>query len=143
MQSTTRNRWLGVMILVALTYAVVGVVTADFASSPSPQTNKSWRWAAWLLSLIAFASHIAYEQLRLRSRVRTMAAHTAAAVALGAFALAAAGPVRSHWGAPEFLRVSLLSLAVWPILTGAPAYLVALVTGMIFQRLGVRYKSAG
>lgn len=143
MQSTARNRWIGVMILVALTYAVVGVATADFARSPTSQIRTAWRLAAWLLSLVAFAGHIAYEQLRFRSTVRSTAAHTAAAVAVGAFLLAAAGPVRSHWGTTEFLRVSLLSLAVWPILTGVPAYLVALVIGMIVRRLGVREQTAG
>jgi hypothetical protein len=142
MHSTTRNRWIVLMLLVAVTYAVVGIVTSNFASSPSPQTLRAWRGAAWLVSLIAFTGQIAYEQLRFRSAVKSTAAHAAAAVALGAFVLAAAGPVRSHWGASEFLRVTLLSLAAWPLLLGLPAYLAALAIGTLLRRLGVRETSA-
>ena len=114
---------------------------------PSTLRNRSirtaWRRAAWLLSLVTFAGHLAYEQLRFQSTVRSTAAHTAAAVALGAFLLAAAGPVRSHWGEAQFLRISLLSLAAWPILMGVPAYLVALVTGTILRKFGIREQPAG
>jgi len=131
------------MVLVALVYAVVGVGTANFAKTPTPQLRNMWRLAAWLLSLAAFAGHFAYEQLRSRSSARATAAHTAAAVALGAFALAAAGPVRSHWGTAESLRVSLLSLVVWPVLLGLPAYLVALAAGTLLRRFVVREQPAG
>jgi hypothetical protein len=134
-----RNQWIRPMLLVAIVYAVVGIVTAALAgAAPSPQMRTVWRLAAWLLSLVAFASHIAYERFRLRSGVRATATHVAAAVALGAFLLAAAGPVRSHWGAADFWRVSVLSLPLWPILTGAPAFLAALVAGAVLRRLGRR-----
>ena len=85
---------------------------------------------------------VALEQVRLRSDVRRAAVHVGAAVALGAFALAAAGPVRSHWGTANFWRVSLLSLALWPILTGVPAFLAALVGGAMLRRLVVRDDAA-
>jgi hypothetical protein len=134
-----RNQWIRPVLLVAIVYALVGVVTAALAgAAPSPQMRTVWRWAGWLLSLVVFVGHIAYEQFRLRTGVRATAAHAAAAVALGAFALAAAGPVRSHWGAADFWRVSVLSLPLWPILTGAPAFLAALVAGVVLRRLGRR-----
>jgi hypothetical protein len=143
MHLTARSRWVPPMLLVAVIYAVVGIVTADLArSAPSPQMRTVWRLTAWLLSLIGFAGHIAHEQLRLRSAVRATAAHTAAAVALGAFALAAAGPVRGHWGASDFWRASVLSLLLWPVLTGVPAFLVALVGGSMFRRFVVHDHSA-
>ena len=128
------------MLLVAAVYAVVGVVTAALARSP--QVTTFWRLAAWLLSLIAFLSHIAYEHFRLRSTARNLALHVAAAVALGMFVLAAAGPVRTYWGTPRFWQVSVLSLVLWPIITGVPAFLAALVSGLILRRLGGRDKSA-
>ena len=87
-----RNQWIRPALLVGIVYAVVGVVTADLAGAASSrQMGNVWRWSAWLLSLVAFAGHIAYEQFRLRSGVRATATHVAAAVALGAFLLAAGG----------------------------------------------------
>jgi hypothetical protein len=127
------------MFVVAIVYAVVGLVTAALAgAATSTQMRTAWRLAGWLLSLAAFISHVVYDQIRLRSAVRAGAAHVAAAVALGAFALAAAGPVRSHWGAADFWRASLLSLPLWPIITGVPAFLAALVAGAVLKRLGKR-----
>jgi hypothetical protein len=134
-----RNQWIRPMLLVGIVYAVVGIATAELAGAArSPQMVTLWRWSAWLLSLVAFAGHIAYEQFRLRDGVRATATHVAAAVALGAFLLAAGGPVRSHWGAADFWRVSVLSLLLWPILTGVPAFLAALVAGAVLRRLGRR-----
>ena len=134
-----RNRWVPSMLFFAAVYAVVGVVTAALARSP--QVTTFWRLAAWLLSLVAFLSHIAYEHFRLRNNARTLALHVATAVALGGFVLAAAGPVRTYWGRPRFWQVSVLSLVLWPILTGVPAFLAALVAAFILGRLGVRDKS--
>lgn len=129
------------MLLVAVAYPVIGIVTADLARlTTSPVAGLAWRWAAWVLSLVVFVGHNAYEQVRLGSAVRSAAAHTAAAVAAGAFALAAAGPVRSHWGATDFWRVSMLSLPLWPLLAGTPAFLAALAAGPILRRLAVRHR---
>ena len=123
------------MLLVAIIYPVVGIVTAELARlAPSAQFRTAWRLAAWLLSLVVFVGHIFYEHVRLRSAVKRIAEHSAAAVALGAFVLAAFGPVRSHWGAPDFWRTSLLSLPLWPILTGVPAFVVALAAAAILRR---------
>jgi hypothetical protein len=140
---TGRNTWLRSALLVAVIYAVVGIVTADLAKSAQTiQLRTLWRLAAWLVSLIAFASHVGHERLRVGNSTRQAALHAAAAVALGAFALAAMGPARSHWDATDFRRVAVLSLALWPILTGVPAFLVALVAGSILGRVVVRKKSA-
>jgi hypothetical protein len=137
---TARRQWIGPVIIVALCYALVGVATAALAKPASPEMRSVWRATAWLLSLAAFAGHVAYEQLRLRTGVRTTAIHAAVAVALGAFLLAAAGPVRSHWGMADFWRSSVLSLALWPLLTGIPAFLAALVGAFVVARLVVRHR---
>jgi len=137
-----RRQWIRSTLVVAIVYAVIGVVTADLSGSAStPQMRTAWRLAAWLLSFVAFAGHLVHEEVRLRSAVRSAAGHAAAAVALGAFLLAAVGPVLSHWGAADFLRTSLLSLGLWPILAGVPAFLVALVAGSTLRRL-VRLRGA-
>jgi hypothetical protein len=138
-----REQWIGPALLAALAYLLVGVVTADLAgAAATPHMRTFWRLVAWGLSLAVFVGHLALEQTRHRSSVKIAAVHVAAAVALGAFALAAAGPVRSHWNAPDLRRVSLLSLALWPMITGVPAFLAALVGGAILKRLVVRDGSA-
>jgi hypothetical protein len=138
--ATARRRWIRPMLIVAILYAVVGVATAALAKPASPEMRSIWRGTAWLLSLAAFAGHVAYEQLRLRTGVRTTALHAAIAVALGAFLLALAGPVRSHWGMADFWRSSVLSLALWPLLTGIPAFLAALAGAFVVTRLVVRHR---
>ena len=109
-----RNQWIRPMLLVAIVYAVVGIVTADLAgAAPSRSDGHRLALAAWLLSLVAFASHIAYEQFRLRSEVRATATHVATAVALGAFLLAAAGPGAQPLGRGRFLaRLCAVTSAV-------------------------------
>jgi hypothetical protein len=143
MQSTARGKWTRSALVVAVVYAVIGVVTAALAgAATSPQMRTAWRLAGWLLSLATFLSHLTYERIQLRSSVKAGAGHVAAAVALGAFVLAAVGPVRSHWDAADFWRVSVLSLPLWPLLTGVPAFLVALVAGAVLKRFGRRSPSA-
>lgn len=135
METAARNRWPRATLLAAASYAGVGITTAYLAGSASSvHLRTAWRLAAWLLSLVVFGAHLAYEHVRLGSRARTAAAHSAAAVALGAFALAVAGPVRSYWGTSGFGRLTM-SLVLWPVLTGVPAFIVALVAGSILGRL--------
>jgi hypothetical protein len=113
---------------------VAGVVTGELAKT-STTMGKAWRFAGWALSFLIFAVHIWYER-RKRSRASVPAAlHVAVAVAIGAFVLAIVGPVRSHWGAPDFTRVALLSLLLWPIVTGVPAFLVASIVGFASDRM--------
>jgi O-antigen ligase len=99
----------------------------------SPPGVKAWRLAAWLLSLVVFGAQIAIERRRRLGRV-SVAVSVALGVAIGAFVLAALGPFRSHWGDPSRLKLALLSLAAWPVLTGVLAFLVALIAGFILDR---------
>ena len=137
---TPAQTWLRSVLVTGLAYAVIGVVTAGLAQSTSTAQGRIWRLCAWLLSLIAFASHLAWERLRAGAPTLTAARRVAGAVALGAFALAAAGPARAHWSANDFWRIAVLSLALWPVLTGVPAFLAALVGGSILGRLFEREK---
>jgi hypothetical protein len=124
------------MLAVATTYVVVGLVTAELAGSASTvQMRNGWRMAAWLLSAVIFVGNLIYDHVRLRSGARDSAVHVATAVALATFVLAAVGPVRSHWGTPGIGRVALLSLPLWPVLAGAPAFLIALLAKSILRRL--------
>ena len=132
-RSPASRLWL--VVIVGVAYVVIGVATAALAgTAASPRGVTAWRLAAWLLSLAAFLAHLVYDRLRPDSTSASTARHVAAAVALGAFLLAAAGPVRSHWATPNFWRVAALSVVVWPILAGIPAFVAALVLGSIIGR---------
>ena len=142
------------LFLAAILYGVVGIVTARLAgATPSPQMRTTWRLAAWLLSLATFFGHVTFERRRLRAPVRKAATYVDLPVGarfgklvakrdeLGvvlynadtAFAWAGVGPVRMHWGGTDFRRVIGLSVVLWPIMTGVPAFLAALVAGSIVK----------
>lgn len=139
MAGITRQPWLRSVILTGLVYIVIGVVAVGFAgSAASAHSRNAWRFAAWLSSVIAFAIHVAYERFRGDATAVRSARYAAGAVALGAFALAAVGPVRSHWAADNFWRTVGLSVVLWPLLTGIPAFLVAFVFGSFLGRIAGR-----
>lgn len=117
------------IVLIGGVYFIVGVVFGELAKwAGSEQGQFRWRLAAWVVSAVAFAAHIAHEHFRLRSRATILALHVASAAALGAFLLAAAATlhalrISSH--VPYWLY--LLALVLWPLMTGVPAFVVAFV----------------
>jgi hypothetical protein len=116
---------------VGLGYALVGIVFAVPTSHV-----RAWRLAAWAVSAVGFAAHIAYERFRLRSPPGSAALHVALAAALGAFGLAVGANIHSlSAGADDRHRLLLLlSLAIWPVITAVPAFLVALVASVVLRR---------
>ena len=88
-----------------------------------------------MVSAVVYAGHIGYEQFRIRSSLHSTALHVALGAAAGAFGLAAAAIVHSlvtGTGNPRLLRIALL---VWPLITGVPAYVVALVLTAVLVRV--------
>ena len=116
------------IILLGGLYFVVGVVFGELAKrADSGQALFRWRLAAWVVCAFVFAAHIAHEHFRLRSRATSLALRVALAVAVGAFLLAAAATlhaIRITSSAPFWLY--LLALVLWPLMTGVPAFVVAL-----------------
>jgi len=136
----TANR-LGSVIVVGSIYVIVGVASADLAqSATSSEMRQAWRLAAWILSLVVFVGHMLYERARPGNTTRSLALHVAAAVAIGGFGLAVVGPARAYWGTERFWRVTILSLVLWPLLLGLPAFLVALAAGSALERWTPRAK---
>jgi hypothetical protein len=123
------DRWFRAVLFVGVLYVVAGLIAAALArSAASNQMRVAWRLAAWVISAAAFAAHIGYEQIRLRSSPRTTGLHAALAVALGAFAIAVAARLHSqHF--PAF------ALVVWPVLTALPAFVVALAAAAVLTRV--------
>ncbi len=126
------------LLFAAAAYILVGSATAVLSGmASSPTTVKAWRLAAWLLSLVVFVAHLAVERRR-RVPSLSVARYVSGAVALGAMGVAAMGPLRAHWGEPERIRLALLSIVAWPILTGVPAFVVAFITGLLLDRVAQR-----
>jgi hypothetical protein len=123
--------WLRRAILIGVGYAIVGVVFGAFGSSHV--STRSWRLAAWAISGVMYAGHICNERFRLGASPHATALHAAVAAAIGGFGLAVAATVHSllSASADRRLRLFTLALAVWPIVTGVPAYLVALAASAV------------
>jgi hypothetical protein len=131
MGESPHQSWLRTAVFLGIGYALVGIVFAV------PATNvKTWRLAAWVVSAIGYAAHIAYERFRLQNSPGSAALHVAFAVALGAFGLAVGANIHSlSVGSTNLHRqLLLLSLGIWPVITALPAFLVAFVTNIVLAR---------
>jgi hypothetical protein len=117
------------MLFIAVTYCLVGIVFA------APGTYaRAWRLAAWVVSAAAYAAHIGYEHLRLRNAPIWLALHAALAVAVGALALAVAAMIHRSLAGVATSQSRLLAFVLWPLITGIPAFLVALGVGALLAR---------
>jgi hypothetical protein len=127
MGASSDKRWLRRVLFTGVFYTVVGVTFSALAGSAGTnQARVMWRLTAWAASAIAFAAHLAYEQLKLRSSPLTTAWHCAMAVALGALGLAVAANLHALRDASSNQRSHALSLVLLPVLCGLPAFGVAL-----------------
>lgn len=124
------------VLFVAALYLSAGVLAAELArEAPSHLMLLVWRWAAWVISAITFGGHILYEQVRLRSSPKITASRVSSAAGLGAFGLAAAANVHTELISPQqHSHLLVWSLAIWPIITALPAFVVALVAAILFAR---------
>jgi hypothetical protein len=134
MGESLHKSWLGPAVLLGIGYALVGIAFAV------PSTHvKAWRLAAWAVSAAGYAAHIAYERFRLQNSPGLAALHVAFAAALGGFGLAVGANIHSlsTVSTDQHRQLLLLSLGIWPVLAGLPAFLVALGTnGILVRALG-------
>lgn len=128
--------------MVGVAYVTIGLVTGELAAAAaSIQTRNAWRLAAWLSSFAILIAQFVYDRRGSGSTAGSTARHVAGAVALGAFGLAVVGPVRTHWGGANFWHTAVLSVVVWPVMTGVPAFVVAFVAGSILGQVARRKPS--
>jgi len=140
MDDSSRQRWHSTAILFGVLYLAVGITSAALAGAAASSDARSlWRLSAFSVSAVVFAAHIAYEHFRLRNAARPTAWHSSVAVAFGAFALALAANIRDLGSASGYRPRMLIALVAWPLLTGVPAFIVALVVaaGLGAKRPGV------
>ena len=127
------SRWARAVVIVGVVYLVAGLIFGALAgAAASHQMRVAWRLAAWATSAAAYASHIWYEQLRLRHSPATTAFHAALAVAIGAFGLAASASIHAIRAHTHFPSSALIS---WPIVTALPAFVVAFVAAAVMAWL--------
>jgi hypothetical protein len=140
MQRDDSSRWKIAAVLVGATYLVLGLVSAVLAGgADSIEMRNFWRRAAWVVSGVVFAGHIAFELFARRSSTRMSALHVAIAAALGSFGLAVAANLHSQPSARQRVLLAI-SLVAWPAITAIPAFLVALVAATGMARLEPHFK---
>jgi hypothetical protein len=128
MDASDRQRWLRMVVLTGVLYAVIGITSSTLAGwSASDQMRGAWRLLAFLTSGVVFAIHIGYEHFRLGNSSLITASHAAMAVAVGAFGLAVAANIHDLGAASGYRPRMLIAFVAWPLLTAVPAFLVALV----------------
>ena len=136
MNDTGRQRSLSTVIIVGVLYLVIAFVSGELAgAAASDQMQFFWRLSAFVISGVVFAAHIAYEHFRLRNTALPTAWHASMGVAVGAFALALAANIHDLGSASGYRLRMLIALVAWPLLTGVPAFLVALGTAAVLARL--------
>ena len=133
-----RRSWVCAMILVAVAYAVIGIVFARLDDAADPGHVLMWRLAAWAASAAVAAVHIGYEHYRRGASHLPTALHAAGAVAFGAFGLALAANIHWLFAETRGQHPPLLALPIWPVITAVPAFLIALVIAAILARFSRR-----
>jgi len=120
-------------LLIAIFYLVVGIAFGALAGdAASSQMRFIWRLAAWLVSGVAFAVHVWYEQDRLHNVPRVTAFHASLAAALGALLLAVSANVHGISAGSNHQPLLLIALAAWPVMTAVPSFVVAFVLAALF-----------
>ena len=100
-----------------------------------------WRLAAWMTSALVYGAHTWYEQFRRANSPLTTAWHAALAVAIGAFGLAVAANIHEVAVSVRYRPALAVALVAWPIVTGVPAFLVALITAYCLALIARRIPS--
>ena len=121
------------VFLVATVYLVAGLVFGALARvAASGEARVGWRLAAWVISAVAFAAHIWYEQVRRRNTPAPTALRASLAVALGAFGIAVAASLHGRAVQHSF---PAWGLVVWPAAAALPAFVVALGAAALLATL--------
>ena len=129
MDKPKRQLWIRMFLVIGALYCTVGIAFGAFAGwSTSNRMVVAWRVASFVVSAIAFAIHIGYEHFTLANRPVTVALHTSLSVALGAFGLALAANIYAIRVPSASHRLLAIALVVWPLMTGIPAFVVALIS---------------
>src|SRR5215510_13011168 len=130
-----KKPWIVSTTIVGLIYFVIAYGSV-LINAALPDEARPIRFAAWILSAIAFAVHFWFEEFRRHHSARVTAFHVSIAVAIGAFLLALAATIHATTvttHAPYSRH--LIALAAWPAVTAIPAFIVALLASVLLQSI--------
>lgn len=118
-------------------YLAIGLIFGLLAGRATTSAARiALRWAAWIVSIVVFGGHIVYERIQLDRSSLVTAGHASTAAAAGAFGLAVAANIHAYvLSLHEHSFALHLSLIIWPAITAAPAFLVALAGAVVLGRL--------
>jgi len=114
------------------------VISNDLDSAP---VQASIRVGIFLVAVAVFSCHLRVEIARSAQKLGASALISSSAVALGTFQLAVYAVSLSWWDSSHVPTSMLSALLIWPVATGLPAFLAALVLGSVMARLSRRAKS--
>jgi len=137
MNAPEPKHWIRAVILFGAVYFIVNMTCAALAGRASSNSMRvTWNRLGFLISAVTFALHIGYEHFRLTTSPRLTAWHVSLAVALGGFLLAVSANVHGLRVGSSHQRLLALALVAWPVVTGVPAFVVALVAaaGLTLRR---------
>lgn len=125
-----------------LMYLGLGVGSAfisnDLESAP---VQASIRVGIFLVAVAVFYYHLRVELARSAERLAASALLTSGALALGTFLLALYAVSISWWDSSQLPSSLLWALLLWPVATGLPSFLGALVLARVMVRFHRRPKS--
>ena len=134
----TKQKWF-MVILVGMIYLAVGLASAELAkSATSDRIRFFWRLSPFIISGVVFVAHIAHEHFRGGNTAKWTALRASLAVAVGAFALALIANIHDLGSATGYRPRMLIAFVAWPILTGVPAFVAALVLAF---GLGMKHRN--
>src|SRR5437763_682331 len=135
--------WIGRAILLGCAYLLISLAFSALDKSSAANPVRFWRIATWAVCLGLYFGQIGYECLRLGNPPRATALHAAAGVCIGSFGLAAAAIVHSLVASHGSLRPLIVALLIWPVITGIPAFFVALGASGSLARIRRRPQCGG
>ncbi|HEV8367551.1 MAG TPA: hypothetical protein VGQ39_06320 [Pyrinomonadaceae bacterium] len=125
MDAPDRKRWVRAVILLGSLYFVVNFICAALAGRAASNSMRfTWNRLGFIVSAIAFGTHISYEHFRLRNSPRVTAC-TRPSCCPGCFRSGSLG--KHSWSLGGFKQpaITRFALVAWPALTGIPAFVVA------------------
>lgn len=126
--------WRAALLAASVYWLISGVALAELAGRATDEPARfAWRMTSWILGAITITLHIAWEQLRLRTRPLTAGCRVAIGVAIGMALLAATALIRAFatgTGKPGSLG---LAIVLWPVIAGVPTFLATLAASALLR----------
>ena len=132
-EPTRQSGWWTRALIYGAIYLAIGLVFAALAGHAAGPGRQAWRVAAYIISAIAFGTHIQFERVSAGRSIFSAALHAAFSVALGACALAVMANIHAYNAGVLRSRLLRASIILWPLVTAIPAFLVGLAAATLMR----------